>query len=309
MVCACSWERKKVADNHAWWRLVGPQTSNRWWACKIDLRRFQGNTRTLYDHRNLLLGGFAADNTHVMQLRCLLMGVDDAHVRPVRAALNMIGLRCEYVTYSTGSDRVQKGRYEAIILMYDGTPAAGEMVQRIRSGVSNRDSVIFLMSTPSSQETAFRVRANFFISPPITEQSVITTFKAAYGLLVRSRSRWHREPVNGNAFLNLGLIKNVPAAILNLSQGGMSLKCAQLLRQQQLVLARFGLPGTDELVCVSAQVVWTRTDGTVGLRFSDIPEPISKALRNWVEEKLELAKVYATFRERTGTGAQLAVTH
>jgi hypothetical protein len=262
----------------------------------------------VYDHRNLLLNSVAADNIPVMQLRCLLVGVDDVHVRPIRAALNTIGVRCEYVTYSTGADRVLKGRYEAIVLMYDGSPAAGEMVQRIRSGVSNRDSVIFLMSTPSSQQTAFRVRANFFISPPITEQSVITTFKAAYGLLVRSRSRWHREPVNGNAFLNLGLIKNVPAAIVNLSQGGMSIKCSQLLRQQQLVLARFGLPGTDELLCVSAQVVWTRADGTVGLRFNDVPEPTVKALRNWVEDRLELAKVYATFREKTAPGVPLAVT-
>jgi hypothetical protein len=263
----------------------------------------------LYDHRNLLMDGNEADNIHVMQLRCLLVGLDDVHVRPVRAALNTIGVRCEYVTYSNGADRVQRGRYEAIVLMYDGTPAAAEMVQRVRSGVSNRDSVIFLMSTQSSQETAFRVRANFFISPPITEQSIITCFKAAYGLLVRSRSRWHREPVNGNAFLNLGLIKNVPASIVNLSQGGMSIKCAQLLRQQQLVLARFGLPGTGELLCVSAQVVWTRTDGSVGLRFNDVPEATIKALRNWVEDKLELAKVYATFREKTGTGAPVAVTH
>lgn len=243
-----------------------------------------------------------------MQLRCLLVGLDETVVRPVRAALNTIGVRCEYVTYSTGVDRVQKGRYEAIVLMYDGSPVAAEMVQRIRSGVSNRDSVIFLMSTPSSQESAFRVRANFFMSPPITEQSVITTFKAAYGLLVRSRSRWHREEVNGQAFLNLGLIKNVPATIVNLSQGGMAVKCAQLLRQQQLVLARFGLPGTDELLCVSAQVVWTRADGTVGLRFSDVPEPTAKVLRNWVEEKLELAKVYASFRERTQASPAMALT-
>jgi len=211
------------------------------------------------------------------------------------------------VTYSTGSERVQKGRYEAIVLMYDGTSLAADMVQRIRSGVSNRDSVIFLMSTSDSQQTAFRVRANFFLNPPITEQSVITTFKAAYGLLVRSRSRWHREPVNGTALLNLGLIKNVPASIVNLSQGGMLIKCSQLLRQHQLVLMRFGLPGTDELLCMSAQVVWTRTDGTVGLRFNDIPEPTVKVLREWVEDRLELAKVYANFREKTNTGAPVAV--
>jgi PilZ domain len=243
-----------------------------------------------------------------MQLRCLLVGLDEVHVRPVRAALNTIGIRCEYVTYSTAPDRIKRGRYEAILLMYDGSLAASEMVQRIRSGVSNRDSVIVLMSTADSQQSAFRVRANFFISPPITEESIITTFKAAYGLLVRARSRWHREPVNASAFLNLGLIKNVPATILNLSQGGMSLKCSQFLRQQQLVLVRFGLPGTDELLCVSGQVVWTRTDGTAGVRFSDVAEPTLKVLRDWVEDRLELAKVYATFRERTGTGAPLAVT-
>lgn len=269
-------------------------------------RRREAPTQTFCDHRNLFIPQAGADNTRVMQLRCLLVGLDDIHVRPVRAALNTIGVRCEYVTYSTGVDRVQKGRYEAIVLMYDGSPAAADMVQRIRSGVSNRDSVIFLMSTASSQASAFRVRANFFISPPITEQSVINTFKAAYGLLVRSRSRWHREPVNGQAFLNLGLIKNVPATIVNLSQGGMSIKCSQLLRQQQLVLARFGLPDTAELLCVSAQVVWTRADGTVGLRFNDVAEPTAKVLRNWVEEKLELAKVYAVFREKTQTAPAMA---
>lgn len=261
-----------------------------------------------HDHGNLFIPQAGADNTRVMQLRCLLVGLDDVHVRPMRAALNTIGVRCEYVTYSTGADRVQKGRYEAIVLMYDGSPAAADMVQRVRSGVSNRDSVIFLMSTTTSQTTAFRVRANFFITPPVTEQSVITTFKAAYGLLVRSRSRWHRETVTGQAFLNLGLIKNVPASMVNLSQGGMSIKCSQILRQQQLVLVRFGLPGTADLLCVSAQVVWTRPDGTVGLRFNDVPEPTAKVLRNWVEEKLELAKVYATFREKTQATPAMAMS-
>jgi hypothetical protein len=212
-----------------------------------------------------------------------------------------MGIRCEHVTYSTAPERVQKARYEAIVLFYDGSPQANEMVQRIRSGVSNRDTVIFVLSSAAAAQTAFRVRANFFMNPPITEQSVITTFKAAYGLLVRSRSRWHREPVNGSAYLNLGLIKNVPATITNLSQGGMSIRCGQVLRPQQLILARFGLPGTDELLCVSAQVVWTRVDGSIGLRFADVPEPTSKVLRNWVEERLQLAKVYADFREKTGS--------
>src|SRR5581483_11266221 len=119
-----------------------------------------------------------------------------------------MSIRCEYVTYQSAVDRVQRGRYEAIVLMYDGSNDAADMVQRIRSGVSNRDSVVFLLSTPTANQTAFRVRANFFITPPVTEQSIIATFRSAYGLLVRSRSRWHREPVTGTAYLNLGLVKN-----------------------------------------------------------------------------------------------------
>jgi len=244
----------------------------------------------------------------VMQLRCLLVGLEETNDRPVRNAMLNMAIRAESVSYTSANDRIQKGRYEAIVLFYDGSSQASEMVQRIRSGVSNRDSVIFLLSTLQSQATAFRVRANFFMAPPITEASVMTTFKAAYGLLVRARSRWHREPVNGTAYLNLGLVKNVQATILNLSQGGMSIRSAQVLRPQQLILARFGLPGTDELLCVSAQVIWTRVDGSIGLRFADIPEPTAKVLRNWVEDRLQLAKVYATFREKTGTGTGVTVT-
>ena len=239
-----------------------------------------------------------------MQLRCLLVGVEDGNERPIRDALLTMGIRCEYVTYTTAEERVHKNRYEAIVLYYDGKSlAANDLIQRIRSGFSNRDSVIFALSNASSQTSVFRVRANFFLNPPITETAVITTFKAAYGLLVRSRSRWHREPVNGTAYLNLGIVKNVQAAILNLSQGGMSIRCSQVMRPQQLILVRFGLPGTDELLCVSAQVVWTRPDGSVGLRFADVPEPTMKVLRNWVEDRLQLAKVYASFREKTSTMA------
>jgi hypothetical protein len=235
-----------------------------------------------------------------MQLRSLLVGLEDGSERPVRTALANMGMRCEQVTYANAADRVQKGRYEAIVLHYDGSPLAPEMVQRIRSGVSNRDSVIFLVSTYESQHSSFRVRANFFLNPPLSEPGVVATVKSAYGLLVRSRSRWHREPVSGSAFLNLGLIKNVPATITNLSQGGISLRSAHLLRPQQLVLVRFGLPGTDDLICCSAQVVWTRPDGNAGLRFTELTEPTAKALRTWVEDRLELGKVYATFREKTG---------
>ena len=235
-----------------------------------------------------------------MQLRCLLVGLEDGSERPVRTALANMGMRCEQVAYSMAPERVQKGRYEAIVLYYDGSTQAAEMVQRIRSGVSNRDAVLFVLSSELAQSTSFRVRANFYINQPVSEQSVIACMKSAYGLLVRSRSRWHREPVSASAFLNLGLIKNVPATITNLSQGGMSIRSPHLLRPQQLILARFGLPGTDDLLCVSAQVVWTRADGSAGLRFADVPEPTLKVLRAWVEDRLELGKVYANFREKTG---------
>ena len=244
-----------------------------------------------------------------MQLRCLLVGLDDLYIRPVRSALNTMSIRCEYVTYLSAVDRVQKGRYEAIVLLYDGSNAAADMVQRIRSGVSNRDSVVFLLSTPAASQTSFRVRANFFITSPVTEEGVIATFKSAYGLLVRSRSRWHREPVTGTAYLNLGLVKNIQAAILNLSQGGASVRCTTMLRPQQMLLIRFGLPGTSELLCVSGVVIWTRIDGTAGIRFTEVSQPTQKVLRDWVEERLELAKVYANFREKTGTGAQPVSVH
>jgi hypothetical protein len=236
-----------------------------------------------------------------MQMHCLVVGVEDGSDRLLRSALGSMGIRCEHATYSAAETRVHKNRYEAIVLYYDGTAKANDLVQRIRSGFSNRDSVLFALSNASTHASVFRVRANFFINPPVTEPAVLNSFKAAYGLLVRSRSRWHREQVNGTAYLNLGIVKNVQAAIVNLSQGGMSIRCSQVMRPQQLILARFGLPGTDELLCVSAQVVWTRVDGTTGLRFTDVPEPTQKVLRNWVEERLELAKVYAAFREKTGT--------
>jgi len=260
----------------------------------------------VHDPRNLPEISGKLQNLH-MQLRCLLVGLDDVNVRPVRTALNTMAIRCEYVTYSGAPERVQRGRYEAIVLSYDGSPSAADLVQKIRSGVSNRDAVIFLLSSPASQHTAFRVRANFFMNPPITDQSVITTFKAAYGLLVRSRSRWHREPVTATAHLNLGLVKNVPANIVNLSQGGMSLSCGQVLRPQQLLLVRFGLPGTAELLCVSGVVIWTRADGSAGIRFAEVAAPTQKVLRDWVEERLELAKVYAVFREKTGTLGQASL--
>ena len=244
-----------------------------------------------------------------MQLRCLLVGLDEANIRPVRAALNEMDIRCEYVTYKSAPDRVHRGRYEAVVLFYDGTECAADLVQMVRSGVSNRDAVIFVLSTPASMNTAFRVRANFFITPPITETSVITTFKAAYGLLVRSRSRWHRENVNGTAYLNLGLIKNVPAQIVNLSQGGMSITSPHLLRPQQMLLIRFGLPGSSELLCLSGIVTWTRTDGSAGIRFAEIPLPTQRVLREWVEERLELAKVYASFREKTAAATHVGIGH
>jgi hypothetical protein len=252
-------------------------------------------------------GRARAENYAVMQLRALFIGLNEADARVLRTAFTILSIRTEYVPFEAAPERIQKGRFEAIAIMHDGTTLASEMVQRIRSGVSNRDAVILLVSTPLSEATAFHVRANFFLALPVTEESVISTLKAAYGLLVRSRSRWHREAVNSTAYLNLGLVKNVPASIINLSQGGMLLKCSQVLRQQQMILVRFGLPGTDQLLCLSGQVVWTRSDGTSGVRFSDVPALTQKVLQTWVEERLELAKVYANFREKTGVVGSNAI--
>ena len=54
-----------------------------------------------------------------MQLRSLLVGLEDGSERPVRTALANMGMRCEQVTYANAPERVQKGRYEAIVLYYD----------------------------------------------------------------------------------------------------------------------------------------------------------------------------------------------
>ena len=242
-----------------------------------------------------------------MQLRCLIVGVEESTAKVLRTALNALGVRSDYVTFGMAADRMRKARYESVVVHYDATPSAAKFVQDMRAGASNRDAVIFLLSTSGAEATSFRVPANFYLHNPVTAESVLRTFRSAYGLMVRQGARWHREKAMGTVNLSTGTVKNVTGTMVNLSMSGLCLKSTTAFAKGQSVVMRFALPGTESLVCLSGVVIWARDDGTIGVRFADIPAPILQSLQHWVEERLQLAKVYAAFKVALNAPLQTAI--
>ena len=217
-----------------------------------------------------------------------ILVVDD--VALFRELESLFLARCgRVVTASSGQEAlaVAAREHPAVVVLDAHLPdvSGGDVCRRLKG--PDATPIVVITGTGSAEEHAAAIRAGAddVLAKPLSRMALVETvqrftrFPAPRGLPrvamdARVRIVQGREEAWGTA--------------RNLSRGGMFVECEGGLPERGEVDLEFRLPGSDEALRPSAQVVWQRPGNGdrqgFGVRFLSIDGPAARSLDEYVHE-------------------------
>jgi CheY-like chemotaxis protein len=218
-----------------------------------------------------------------MGLECLLLCRDQEAIRVLQPALDKLYIQVEVCRGArSGQEILASEKYDAVVIDCDDLNGGLDVLQQLRKGTSNKNSVAFaILNGTTTTQQAFAMGANFVLQKPIQPVNALRCFSAAFGQMERERRRYFRVPLEMPVVLTFKE-HELKGTATNLSEGGMAVGFRGKLPRSGLSKVRFTLPGTSNTLEPKAVVAWADGSGHAGIRFVDVPQNSRDHLERWL---------------------------
>jgi CheY-like chemotaxis protein len=218
----------------------------------------------------------------------LLVSADPVTIQQFSHALQELSISPDVCQEVPASIRLlNRQKFDSVIVDLQLGDQSGLILDEVRLSPSNRTAVTFAISGSDVEATAaFRKRAAFVFERPLSTQSIRSTLKPAYGLILRERRRYFRYPV---AIPVTVLRRNMPEVrcySVNISEGGMAVSTFVPLSPGEEVQVQFSLPDQKVSFLAESRICWLKT-GHLGVRFVSFLGERKSELQDWLSQKLE----------------------
>jgi len=241
------------------------------------------------DFSHFHLVGLESYHEISMPLESLLLSRDPEVIRVLQPALEKLSIDVEVCRgVSSGHEILRTEKFDAIIVDCDDLKDALGVLESVRKGVSNKNSVTFaILNGNTTTQQAFQMGANFVLQKPISALNARRCFSAAVNFMMRERRRYFRHPVEMPATLSFGEGQKLKVTLTNLSEGGMAIFFRGPLPKGGVSTVTFKLPGAATALEPKVQIAWMDESGRAGLRFIDVPKESRAQLDGWLSEQSE----------------------
>lgn len=225
-----------------------------------------------------------------MVLESLLLSRDPQVVRVLRPTLEKLSVDLEVCRGArSGSEILSSEKFDAVIVDCDDLQGGLEVLQSLRKGTSNKNSVAFaILNGNTTTHKAFELGANFVLQKPISPINAMRCFSAALGFMMRERRRYFRHPVEIPVTVAFGQGHELKATTTNLSEGGMAIRFRGKMPKAGVSKVGFTLPGTHASMEPRAELAWADAAGRAGLRFLEVPQKSREQLEDWLAQQLQI---------------------
>jgi Tfp pilus assembly protein PilZ len=156
----------------------------------------------------------------------------------------------------------------------------------LRQGKSNKSCIAFaLVNGKTNIQQAFEMGANFVLDKPISLDRATRSVRAAQGLIMRERRRYHRHLIKATGAILVDQGAELPLNITNISHGGISIECSRKLDEGGAARIRLQLPGSKRMLDIKGEVAWSTPEGRAGIRFQVLSAEAKKDLDLWLEKR------------------------
>jgi CheY-like chemotaxis protein len=222
-----------------------------------------------------------------MEVRALVATTDNITASMLRRCLNSVGVSPEEgVHHEDVMARVRRFRFEAVIV--DLTiSGGGDLLKRLRADASTRNSVLFaLADDKSSVREAFQFGSTFVLEKPLSLDRTLRCFRAAYGLIIGERRRYHRHRIGVPVTVLRSGAEPVSGYSVDVSSGGLLLETTTRIPEDTQVKVQFTLPRITEKIVIVSEVIWSQ-EGRVGLRFVRYSRNAKELLTDWLGQQVD----------------------
>jgi hypothetical protein len=182
---------------------------------------------------------------------------------------------------------LNRRKFEAVIVDLQLGEECGLILDEVHVSPSNRTAVTFAIGSSDVNDTAsFRSRTGFVFERPLSMQSIRSTLKPAYGLILRERRRYFRCPTSIPITILRRNMPEVRCHSVNISEGGMAVSAFVPLSAGEDVQVQFTLPDHEVPFSAESKICWLKT-GRLGVRFVTLSPERKSELQGWLSRKLE----------------------
>jgi ActR/RegA family two-component response regulator len=181
-----------------------------------------------------------------------------------------------------------KNKYDVVVVDHDDIGDAQEVLVAVRNGKSNKNAIVFaVLNGMTLTSEAYQSGANFSLDKPLTMEQVARSLRAAQGLIVTERRRYTRYVLSGPVFVQeLTDPTEMQGVLINISEGGVALRLPwKRTKKEPSVRVRFLLPESTVMIVGTADVMWGKDTGEMGIRFTQLTKASRLELEEWLQQK------------------------
>jgi DNA-binding response OmpR family regulator len=220
-----------------------------------------------------------------MALISLLLSRDQQVIGVIRTALQKVAVEVEICRGArSGCEILSSEKFDAVIVDCDDLQGGLDVLQNLRHGQSNRNSVTFaILNGKTTTHEAFELGAQFVLQKPISPSGAARCFNAALGFMEHEQRRYFRRPVEMATLVISNLGQELKVTATNVSEGGMAITFRGKWLKGVVSKVSFTLPGEPAME-TKAQLAWVDGSGHAGLRFSELSQSSRQKLERWVSD-------------------------
>ena len=224
-----------------------------------------------------------------MALHSLLFAQDQEVVSLVIEVLK--GLDIEVTHCPVAAEAIQKltaQKFDAIVVDNSDARGAVTVLSAAKSLLSCEQSIgVVLATSRNSIGLADGARSHMVLYRPLSADRLRNGIRSA--LKLRSHGEEARETqrtrINIPASLRGAGQDETLAFINNLSAGGAALQIVQSIPASCIQSVEFLLPGIDQNLSSSVELVWRNVQGQVGVRFVGMSASFTETLEKWLANR------------------------
>lgn len=184
------------------------------------------------------------------------------------------------------TDRLQHGKYEALVLDFDTVPTALPALGSVRKNRPGQHAVIFAVTSKSEyRDKALDDGAHFLLKRPIQDDEIRRTMSLAYDFMLGERRRYFRCAIELPVRLKVGRLGNtLHCSTLNISSCGMAVQTPVHLAPGETVIVECFLTN-GFLLRATGIVIWDDKHGKCGLRLRCGTPEIRWRFDSWLDSQ------------------------
>ena len=181
------------------------------------------------------------------------------------------------------AERLKKEKFEACVIKLG--PGAQAVMESIRTSASNSRMVIYGLGGSAQEAMRYsKYGINAIFHEPLERSTALKLVRATNMLVLHEFRRYVRIPMMTEVAVQIDKRK-FNATSMEVSSGGMSLRCTEEIAAGQSVEVSFALL-TLPRIWVRGNVTWKKPKHSFGVRF-DVADERRRKLKEWIDAYLE----------------------